>query len=67
MVHGPGVIVDLSDMLDELDMFGREDIEKRVEMRGEDILFLHTGWHRYSFHRSSHESADRRHRIKASA
>ena len=46
---GPGVIVDLSDMLDELDMFGPEDIEKRVEVRDGDILFIHTGWHRYSF------------------
>jgi kynurenine formamidase len=34
---GPGVIVDLS------------DIEKRVEVREGDILFIHTGWHRYSF------------------
>ena len=36
-------------MLDELDMFGPEDIEKRVEVRNGDILFIHTGWHRYSF------------------
>ncbi len=47
--YGPGVIVDLSDMLDDLDVFRPEDIEKRVEVREGDILFIHTGWHRYSF------------------
>jgi len=47
---GPGVIVDLSDMLDDLDMFTPKDIEDRVEVREGDILFIHTGWHKYSFH-----------------
>ncbi|MCS7038193.1 MAG: cyclase family protein [Anaerolineae bacterium] len=47
-LYGPGVIVDLSDMLDELDIFRPEDIEARVEVREGDILFIHTGWHRYS-------------------
>src|SRR3989304_5476278 len=47
--YGPGVIVDLSDMLDDLDLFRPEDIEKRVEGREGDLLFIHTGWHRYSF------------------
>jgi kynurenine formamidase len=41
--YGPGVIVDLSDMLDDLDVFRPEDIEKRVEVRQGDILFIHTG------------------------
>jgi arylformamidase len=34
--YGPGVIVDLSDMLDELDV------------REGDILFIHTGWAKYA-------------------
>jgi kynurenine formamidase len=48
-LYGPGVIVDLSDMLGELDVFGPKDIEKRVEVRDGDILFINTGWHRYSY------------------
>src|SRR6266446_7439263 len=47
--YGPGMIVDLSDMLGELDVFGPQDIEKRAEVHDGDILFIHTGWHRYSF------------------
>ena len=46
---GPGVIVDLSDALDELDIFTPEMIEERVEVREGDSLFIHTGWWRYSF------------------
>ena len=47
--YGPGVIVDLSDMLDDLDLFTPEDIEKRADVREGDILFIHTGWGKYSF------------------
>lgn len=47
-LYGPGVIVDLSDALDELDIFTPEMIEERVEVREGDILFIHTGWHRYA-------------------
>ncbi len=47
--YGPGVIVDLSDMLDDLGLFTPEDIEKRADVHDGDILFIHTGWHRYSF------------------
>lgn len=45
---GPGVIVDLSDVLDELDIFTPEMIEERVEVRKGDILLIHTGWHKYA-------------------
>ena len=48
-LYGDGVIVDFSDMLDELDIFRPEDIEERVEVRKGDILIINTGWHRYSF------------------
>ncbi len=47
-LYGPGVIVDLSDVLDELDIFTPQMIEERVEVREGDILFIHTGWHRYA-------------------
>ena len=47
-VYGPGVIVDLSDVLDDLDVYSPEMIESRVEVREGDILILHTGWHRYA-------------------
>src|SRR5574341_1125226 len=45
---GEGVIVDLSDMMDELAMFYPADIDKRAEVREGDILFIHTGWHKHS-------------------
>jgi arylformamidase len=45
---GPGVIVDLSDVLDELDIFTPKMIEERVEVREGDILFIHTGWGKYA-------------------
>jgi len=48
-LYGPGVIVDLSDMLDELDIFRPEDIEARVDVHDGDILFIYTGWSKYSF------------------
>jgi arylformamidase len=48
-LYGPGVIVDLSDALDDLDVFTPEMIEQRAEVREGDILFIHTGWHKYSF------------------
>jgi len=47
--YGPGVIVDLSDMLDDVGLFTPEDIEKRADVQDGDILFIHTGWHKYSF------------------
>ncbi len=47
-LYGPGVIVNLSDELDELDVYTPEMIEKRVEVHEGDILLLHTGWHRYA-------------------
>ena len=37
-LYGEGVIVDLSDMLDDLDIFTPEDIEARVEVRDGDKI-----------------------------
>lgn len=44
---GPGVIVDLTEEMDDLAVYTPEMIERRVEVRKGDILLLHTGWHRY--------------------
>ncbi len=48
-LYGPGVIVDLSDALDELGVFTPEMIEERVDVQNGDILFINTGWHKYTF------------------
>ena len=48
-LYGEGVIVDLSDSLDELGIFYPDDIEKKAEIKNGDILFIHTGWSKYSF------------------
>lgn len=47
-LYGPGVIVDLSDEMDELAIYTPEMIEKRVEVRNGDIVILHTGWNKYA-------------------
>ncbi len=47
-LYGEGVIVDLSDVLDELDIFTPAMIEERVEVREGDILYIHTGWHKHA-------------------
>jgi kynurenine formamidase len=46
---GPGVIVDLSDQLDDLGIFTPEMIEEKVDVQNGDILFIHTGWSKYTF------------------
>jgi len=48
-VYGPGVIVNLSDVMDDLDVYTPEMIEKRAKVENGDILVLHTGWHRFQF------------------
>lgn len=47
-LYGEGVIVDLSNDLDELGVFTPEMIEERVDVQEGDILFIHTGWHRHA-------------------
>ena len=46
--YGPGVIVDISDAMDELEIFTPEMLEERAEIQDGDILFIHTGWHKYA-------------------
>jgi arylformamidase len=45
---GPGVIVDLRDEMHELAVYTPQMIEKRVEVKKGDIVFLNTGWGRHS-------------------
>ena len=47
-LYGPGVIVDLSDEIDELDVYTQKKKKKRVEVKEGDLLILHTGWHKYA-------------------
>ena len=45
---GPGVIVNLSDAMGDLDLYTPKMIEDRVEVKQGDLLFLHTGWERFA-------------------
>ena len=48
LVH-EGVIVDLSDIAGEYDVYTSEMIEERVEVKEGDILIISTGYHQYSW------------------
>ncbi len=48
-LHGPGVVVDLSDAAGDYDIYTPQMIEERVEVREGDILIIHTGYHRYGW------------------
>lgn len=48
-LYGPGVIVDLSDMAQDYGIYTSRDIEERVEVREDDILFIYTGYSRYGW------------------
>lgn len=48
-LHGPGAIVDLSDVAGDYDIYTPAMIEERVEVREGDILLIHTGYHRYGW------------------
>lgn len=50
-LYGPGVIVDLSDMAEDYGIYTSQDIEDRVEVREDDILFIYTGYARYGWDR----------------
>ena len=66
---GPGVIVDLTDEMDDLAVYTPKMIEDRADVRERDILILHTGWEKYAWCGSEadeeryilrHPGADRR-------
>jgi kynurenine formamidase len=42
-----GVIVDLSDVMEDWSIIRPKDITDRVEVRKGDILLINTGWHRF--------------------
>jgi arylformamidase len=48
-LFGPGVIVDLSDIAGDYDIYTSEMIEERVAVQEGDILLIHTGYHRYGW------------------
>lgn len=48
-LYGPGVIVDLSDIAEDYGIYTSKDIEERVEVREDDILFIYTGYYRYGW------------------
>jgi kynurenine formamidase len=48
-LYGPGVIVDLSDVAGDYDIYTSEMIEERIEVQEGDILIIHTGYHRYGW------------------
>jgi arylformamidase len=54
-LYGSGVIVDLSDVAGDYDVYTSEMVEERVEIHEGDILIIHTGYHRYGW---DHPTAD---------
>ncbi len=50
-----GVIVDLSDVAGDYDVYTSQMIEERVEVREGDILIIHTGYHHFGW---DHDTAD---------
>jgi kynurenine formamidase len=46
---GPGVVVDLSDITGDYQIYTPEMIEERVEVRKGDILIIHTGYHHFGW------------------
>ena len=46
---GPGVVVDLSDVVGDYDIYTPQMLEQRAEIRDGDILIIHTGSHRYGW------------------
>jgi kynurenine formamidase len=46
---GPGAVVDISDEVNDYDLYSPEMIEERVEVKEHDILIINTGYHRYGW------------------
>lgn len=46
---GPGVVVDVSDIVEDFGIYTSKDIEERADVREGDILIINTGYHRYGF------------------
>ena len=50
-VMGPGVVVDISDLVSDYSVYTPEMITSRADVRKGDILIINTGYHRYSWDR----------------
>jgi arylformamidase len=48
-LHGPGVVVDISDTVSDYSLYTPEMIMKRASVKKGDILIINTGYHRYSW------------------
>ena len=46
---GEGVIVDLSDVCGDYDIYTSAMVEEKVEVKKDDILIIHTGYHHYGW------------------
>jgi arylformamidase len=46
-LYGPGVVVDVSDKVNEWGIYTPDDVESKIEVRDEDIVIIHSGWHGY--------------------
>ena len=46
---GPGVIVDISDLVSDYSIITPEMITKKAEVKKGDILIINTGYHKYSW------------------
>ena len=46
---GPGVVVDLSDVAGDYDIYTSQMVEERVEVHEGDILIIHTGYHHFGW------------------
>ena len=46
---GPGVVVDISDVVSDYSLYTPEMITERVTVKEGDILIINTGYHRYSW------------------
>lgn len=49
-LYGGGVIVDISDGVDEWDIIRPDHLTSRAEIRPDDIVIIHTGWHDHFFY-----------------
>ena len=45
----PGVVVDLSDAVDDYDIYTSKMVEDRADVREGDILIINTGYHKYGW------------------
>ncbi|MBF0548044.1 MAG: cyclase family protein [Candidatus Riflebacteria bacterium] len=59
---GEGVVVDISDAVDDYSLYSSKMLEERAEIKKGDILIINTGYHRYSWDQK--ESDEVRYMVK---